>query len=147
MSYRQPAMIRDQQGLGAANQAIKDFNQSMAEFGAAGADRKRRQRCQENPTLEECKKKKDDDDDDDDDKKDDSQNQAPINPKNPQANTKPKASSITSQVPPPVYHQKGGLKPGGAKQNFSANMYDDYTKRKDWSKKNNYKYWEDDTES
>ena len=160
MSYRQPAIIRNQHGLDAANQAIKDFNSSMADFAEAGAERDQRMYCRANPDAAECKKK-DDDDDKKDDNKDDSQNQTGTNTNNTtnqSANTNTKIqtgpnASITTQISSqPTKITRGGAITTGTKQNYAsdmeADMYDDYTKRKSWAYNKNVKnLWNDDTES
>jgi hypothetical protein len=158
MSYRQPAMIRNQAGLNAANEAIEKFNDSLSDMADDLSDMKQRQYCRKNPSAAECKSKKDkDEDDDSDDSNNGNTNTTQGNTtstnanKNIQSNSK---AAITSQIKPPMKVKRGGAQTGGSIQYFSNDMendmYDNYKKSNYNSanafgtaagsnKKNNYK--------
>jgi len=163
MSYRQPAMIRNQAGLNAANEAIEKFNDSLSDMADDFSDMKSRQYCRANPSAAECKSKGDKDDDKDDDKNDGNggntnttqgNNTTSTNAnKNIQSNSN---AAITSQIKTPTKVKRGGAQTGGSIQYFSndmeSDMYDNYKKSNYNSsnsfgtpagsnKKNNYKTW------
>jgi len=157
MSYRQPAMIRNQAGLNAANEAIEKFNDSLSGMADDFSDMKQRQYCRENSSAAECKSKsdKDDDDDSNDGNNNSNTNQgnttSTTTSKNIQSNSK---AAITSQIKTPTKVKRGGAQTGGSIQYFSNDMendmYDNYKKSNYNSsnsfgtpagsnKKNNYK--------
>lgn len=151
MSYRQPAMIRNQAGLNAANEAIEKFNDSLSDMADDFGDMKQRQYCRDNPSAAECKSKDDKDDDKDD--SDGGNNNTTQGSNTPPTTTKKKIQSnsnaaITSQIKTPTQVKRGGAQTGGSIQYFSNDMendmYDNYKKSNfgtpaGSNKKNNYK--------
>jgi len=139
MSYRQPAMIRNQAGLNAANEAIEKFNDSLSGMADDLSDMKQRQYCRKNPSAAECKSKKDkDEDDDSDDSNNGNTNTTQGNTtstnanKNIQSNSK---AAIKSQIKTPIKVKRGGAQTSGSIQYFSNDMEDDMY---DNYKKSNY---------
>mgnify|MGYP003153375541 CR=1 FL=1 len=145
MSYRQPAMIRNQAGLNAANEAIEKFNDSLSSMADDFSDMKQRQYCRDpkNSNAAECKSKNDKDDDNDSDDNGNTNNNTSNN-NNQSTNAKPVTTNqniqagpnaIASQISIPTNQKRGGAKTGGSIQYFSNDMEDDMY---DNYKKSNY---------
>ena len=132
-TYRQPAIIRNKAGLDAANEAVSDFNDGLADFASKASTARQEKWCQQNP--DDCAKinnsKKDKDD------SSASNSTAAVTPSASTNNKKAASTGPTPQMNPPTPKviKKGGAQTGGSIQYFSNDMEDDMY---DNYKKSNY---------
>ena len=115
-TYRQPAIIRNKAGLDAANEAVSDFNDGLADFASKASTARQEKLCQQNP--DECAKinnsKKDKDD------SSASNSTAAVTPPASTNNKKATSTGPTPQMKPPTpkVTKKGGAQTVGTAQNL-----------------------------
>jgi hypothetical protein len=145
-TYRQPAIIRNKAGLDAANQAVSDFNDGLADFASKASTARQEKWCQQNP--DDCAKINNSKKDKDDNSSSSSQPARVLTPKDDNKTATGSGPTPKMKPPTPKIIKKGGAQTGGSVQYFSSDMeddmYDNYKKSTfgtpaESNKKNNYK--------